>query len=130
MKPSLMELDLKQSTASNLVPKADPTGPVLSDDWLRALNVGTHFLGQNNSQKGMSSGYILDAFVVLAKTEKSVWLYYVNQNIKLYVNSLRFSRNNELVEVLGVVQTGGEEKDEQHHRTDQPAGLEDNEEPS
>lgn len=124
-------LDLDKSSAENLIPAPQPKtnpGDPLGEDWLKALEVGTYFVSEINTSRTASNKYIMDEFCVLAHT-KTTWLHYANSNQRLRVNSLKFSRQNHLVEVLGVVSMESNNEPE-HNRADNPEGLDDVEKPA
>lgn len=129
MKPQLIDVDLANSTANNIQPLIKPAMDTpLGDDWLRAMADGSVFLAERKVNAAQQAAYVYDEYYLLLKSVKSVWLLHVGANQKFRVNSLKFSRQNNLVELLGVVtqdeaqvKEEQENDDEQRNRTDTPA---------
>lgn len=123
-KNHLLDLDLENSTQDNLIakqPQLSPRDPG-GEDWLYAMEVGSVFLSQHNSQVHAINKYIYDEYYIVGKTQTSVWLFYVIANQRLRVNSLKFSRNNTMVELLGIITppTETEVQENEHEQRDRP----------
>lgn len=101
-KKPLFSVDLAKSDADNIIPEAiaKPDGNIPSDDWLRALVPGTYFVAK---PKQRPADYLLHEFIVLAHTAKTTWLASVSTQQKIRVESLGFSNNHRLIEVIAII---------------------------
>ncbi len=121
----LINLDLEKSSVNNLIPvEVKPDGNIPAEDWLRSLAIGTYFVAK---PKQRPADYLLHEFIVLAHTTKTTWLASVSTQQKIRVESLGFSNNHRLVEIIAIIDQTEDANADEHSGTYQPNGLENHE---
>ena len=123
MNKKLIIPDEEQQT--NVVPFAKPSSDGTDENWLAGLEQGTCFLARPKEdpktfaqalQNQQVPGKAMDLmeYHVLKHARVSTLLYLClpsGQNVRTHVDTLRFSRAMELVDVLGVTRPDNNEKE-------------------
>lgn len=96
--------------------------PPADGNWISQLDVGTIFLVQ---RKNAGAEFALGRFVLVGKTSKTVIVMAPNNpQIQDCWNPVRFCRQFDLYEILGIIEDGPapEVKDGEDHRDEHPTG--------